>query len=118
MRRSFPIRLGAGVFLAFAVSGCGGYISQLPVVGPGTIPPPPDVRPEYPSVSTKRVVDAKPMTAAERAAERLKLEAELVAARTGSVAQRRLSISQPATPPAAPVTPAPVTPAPTPAPAQ
>ena len=102
MRRNFRVRFGAGLLAALALSGCGGYITQLPIVGPGNVPPPPETRPEYPSVGVKSGPDVKAMTAAER----LKLETELMAARTGSVAERRLLISQPATPGVAPAAPA------------
>ena len=76
---------------ALVLQGCGGYISQLPVVGSENVPPPSATRPEYPSVGVKGGPEVQSLTAAERA----KLEAELAAARAGSVQQRRALISQP-----------------------
>lgn len=84
-------RCGALLVSALLLAGCGGYISQLPIIGSENVPPPPAERPPTPTIRPSAGPEVKAMTAAER----LKLEGELAAARTGSVQQRRQLIAQP-----------------------
>jgi hypothetical protein len=87
-------RAPAVVLACLLLSGCGGSLGRMPLIGePAGTPPPPDVRPEYPSVGSPRggSRDGRPMSAAERA----KLEAELGAARTGAAEERRKKITEP-----------------------
>jgi hypothetical protein len=80
------------VALAPALAGCGSTFSQMPVIGvPEGMPRAPETAPSTPSIAGPRARGDKPMTAAERA----KMEAELVAKGAQAAEERRQQIQRP-----------------------
>jgi hypothetical protein len=81
------------VAAAAALGGCGSMIGSLPVVGePKETPKAPEVTPAYPHIGE---VPTEPATKTLTPAERAKAEADLAAARTQSVIDRRKQINGP-----------------------
>jgi hypothetical protein len=82
----------AAIALAAALCACGPTIANMPLIGePSRTPARPDVRPDFPAVSepmTHRTTT--PLTAAERA----KVEADLIKDRTQAAQEMRQQINE------------------------
>ena len=86
-----PLRLACVLIAAGMLAGCSSALRSMPVIGePDYVPPPPAVTPDYPVVRDQRGAPSRAMAPAERA----KREAELNAARTGAVEEKRREIQQ------------------------